>query len=402
MIPVIEFPSLVQNTACFFSSLFYKRQSKHCKEYVTGLIISHKYTINTMNSVFMQSNDQSALNKFLTSSDWDEKAVNDKRLELLQQNKKTKWKPYGIVAIDDTLCHKTGKDIEGAGKFYDHAEHKNVLAHNLVTSHYTDNEMSYPIDFRLYHKDGSNTAKQYGFRTKIELAIELIRDCMSRDMPVNAFVFDSWFLSKEVAKVINDYEKVYVAPLKSNRLVMVNGKYIPIAKFAKKLKAKDFNKVKIKDSVYKTYTFITRVSKLGKVRVLISYERGVKNPSLFVTNELNWEEKRILKTYLKRFTIDTFYKEAKQNLGFGSYQVRKLKGIMRHWYLVFLAYSLLKLGAATGKLGRWTDAKTIGKACRDVIMESLDSLVRWLYEKFRCNMNIGGIMELLTLKIAKL
>ena len=67
MIPVIEFPLIVQNAARFFSPLFYRRQLKHYKEYVTGLIVSHKYTINTMNSVFMQSNDQSVLNKFLTS-----------------------------------------------------------------------------------------------------------------------------------------------------------------------------------------------------------------------------------------------------------------------------------------------------------------------------------------------
>ena len=401
MIPVIEFPLIVQNAARFFSPLFYRRQLKHYKEYVTGLIVSHKYTINTMNSVFMQSNDQSVLNKFLTSSDWDEKSLNDKRLELLQRNRKTQWKHYGIVTIDDTLCHKTGKNIEGVGKFYDHAEHKYVLAHNLVTSHYADNEISYPIDFRLYHKDGSKVAKQYGFRTKIELAIEFVHDCMSRNIPVYTFVFDSWFLCREVAEVIKGYGKAYVAPVKSNRLVIVKGKYIPIKEFAKTIEANCFNTVEIKRKVYRTHTFVTKLSKLGKVRMLISYEKGLKEPVFLVTNELNWEERRILKTYLKRSTIDAFYKEAKQNLGFEGYQVRNLKGIMRHWYLVFVAYSLLKLGAAIGKLGRWIDAKTIGRACRDVIMESLNSFVKWLYEKFKCKINTGGVMEMLILKIAK-
>jgi hypothetical protein len=402
MLPVIEIPGIVSGPASFFSALFWKRQQKHFKEYVTGLIVSSKATISTMNRLFLDGNDQSSLNKFLTESDWDEKAVNDRRLEMLQRNGITRWKPWGIVAIDDTLCHKTGKDIEGVGEFYDHAEGKCVMAHNLVTSHYSDKEISYPLDYRLYHKDGSETAKAYGFRTKIELCIELIHDAMARHVPAIAFVFDSWFLCEDVAGAVESYGKAYVAPAKSNRIIRVGGAEMNITEYARTVPAEKFRDVKVGGRVYAAYSFACSMSKLGKVRACISREKGdVKDFTFFVTNMLDWEEGRMLNTYAKRWTIDAFYRDAKQELGFEDYQVRKLKGIMRHWYLVFVAYSVLKLGMAKGRLGRWLDAETIGKACRHVVIAGIRTFLKWTYAKFRENVSIDKLMEMLSIKIAK-
>ena len=138
MFPIIEIPPAFSNVSSFFSSLFHERQMKHFCEYETGLIVSENTTIDAMNKLFLNGNDQSSLNKFLTQSDWDENELNNKRLELLQTRKKTKWKPYGIVAIDDTILHKTGKDMEGADWFFDHSEGRIVLGHNIVTAHYMD------------------------------------------------------------------------------------------------------------------------------------------------------------------------------------------------------------------------------------------------------------------------
>jgi len=272
MLPVIEIPQIVSSPAAFFDFLFWKRQQKHFQEYTTGLIISPKATISTMNRLFINGNDQSSLNKFLTQSNWDEKALNDKRLELLQKCNKTKWKPWGIVVIDDTICHKTGKNIEGVGKFWDHSEKRYVTGHNLVTSHYADKEVSYPIDYDLYHKDGSELAEKLGFRTKIQIAIELIHDVIKRDIPVYAFVLDSWFLCKDIADVINSYNKAYVARSKSNRKVRINRMEMSIAEYAETIPAEKFREIKVRGKVFMAYSFVCRMSKLGKVRACVSYE----------------------------------------------------------------------------------------------------------------------------------
>ena len=66
----------------------------------------------------------------------------------------------------------------------------------------------------------------------------------------------------------------------------------------------------------------------------------------------DWEAKRILMTYLDRWPTETFNEDTKGNLGFEEYQLRRLQGIKRHWYLSFVAYTLLGDQAHPGH-SRW-------------------------------------------------
>lgn len=380
---------------------------KHFREYETGLIVSENTTIDAMNKLFLDGNDQSSLNKFLTQSGWDESELNNKRLELLQTKRKTQWKPYGIIAIDDTILHKTGKDMEGADWFYDHRLGRQVLGHNIVTAHYMDDLVSYPIDYKLYHKEDSDIALNEGFKTKIQLAKELITDCIDREIPVKVFLFDRWFLCKEISDLLNRHDKVFISPLKCNNRVMRDGVYIPLKEYIVRTNDDDYEEIEVAKKKYLVYTKATRHPTAGKIRIVISYpiddngKIAKDMPAFFATNRLDWEPRKILKMYMKRWGIEVFYRDAKQALGLESYQVRKLKAIKRHWYLVFMAYSLLKLGVLKGGLGKLSNAKTIGEACRSVLMGSLKSFVRWIFEKFAQNAKITDVMEVLTLKIAK-
>ena len=87
--------------------------------------------------------------------------------------------------------------------------------------------------------------------------------------------------------------------------------------------------------------------------------------------------KTILKTYLKRWEIDSFYRDAKQELGLEDYEVRKMRGMRRHWLMVFLADALLQLGSRRGEPVAWigTCLKTVGSRCRYAAFEVLKLFV---------------------------
>ena len=407
MLPIIEIPPVISHISSAFTPFFNKCQIKHFREYTTGLIVSENTTIDSMNRLFINGNDQSSLNKFLTRSDWNEADVNEKRLELLQQKKKTQYKPHGIIALDDSLLHKTGENIEGVEIFYDHSSGEYMLGHNIVTAHYIDDQTNYPVDYRLYHKKGGEWAERAGFKTKIELAMELIRYCIEMEIPVKIFEFDSWFLCREIAELLREHGKVFVCPVKKDRHVQWDGPYIRLEDIAPLIKESEFEKIKLGKATYLAYSRVVKISKIGKVRLAVSYELDDNDnkkhdaPKYFVTNMLDWDAKKVLKTYHKRWGIETFYRDAKQELGLEDYQVRKLNAIRRHWYLIFVAYSLLKLGAGQGGLGRWVNAKTIGQMCTNVIMDSICSFVKWIFEKADNGVRISEVMETLTLKIAK-
>ncbi len=52
---------------------------------------------------------------------------------------------------------------------------------------------------------------------------------------------------------------------------------------------------------------------------------------------------RIVKLAHRRYNVEQFYEDAKQELGFDDYQVRSWPGLHRHLFLVMLAYSFLAL-----------------------------------------------------------
>jgi len=71
-----------------------------------------------------------------------------------------------------------------------------------------------------------------------------------------------------------------------------------------------------------------------------------------LTNNLSLADKEIVFHAARRWKIEEFYKDAKENLGFDQYQVRTLKEIKKHWYFVFLAYTFLKMSKLKGAFQR--------------------------------------------------
>jgi hypothetical protein len=65
------------------------------------------------------------------------------------------------------------------------------------------------------------------------------------------------------------------------------------------------------------------------------------------TNATRWGALRVLSEYLDRWPIEVLFKESKQYLGLGDYQVLRYRGIERYLHLVLIAHLLLThLGAS--------------------------------------------------------
>jgi SRSO17 transposase len=402
MATIVAYPEVVSESIPFFRDLFSGRQVKHCSEYLAGLIISDEANVSEINRIFLDANDQSSLNRFLTEYEWSEKELNDRRLEFLQQSPATAWKSYGVMSIDDVLLEKTGKHIAGVGKFFNHSEGRFCLGQNLVTSHYADREKHYPIDYGLYLKEDSDEAKREGFSTKIRLACMLVEDAVKRRIPAKTFVFDSWFMCNELTALIEKNSKDWISKLKSNRLVRCGKEYVQTMKFAKAIPPEKFSKTQIGKKTYWTYTKVVMLKDCEKkVRIVVSYdnEKLEGEPEIFVTNRTDWHSKGILTIYSKRWTVETFYRDAKQNLGLGDSQLRTLAGIRRHWYLVLTAYSLLKRRICESSLGRRAiSVRTIGEACRSVRMNALENLVLWVHKNLKQGAEIQEILGVLLSK----
>ena len=81
---IVEFPKVVRDAVRDFGDLFScQPQRRHFAEYLTGLMISQNKTITGINSEFVETTDQSCLNRFVTAADWGVEELNQRRLDLL-------------------------------------------------------------------------------------------------------------------------------------------------------------------------------------------------------------------------------------------------------------------------------------------------------------------------------
>lgn len=397
MLPITAHPPIVTKYGSYFQSLFTEPAYQHFLHYVTGLITVEHPTIVEITSHIVNGKDQSSLNRFLTKTDWNHSLLNDKRLALLQQNQKTAWKKTGVVCIDDTFSEKTGSSMEGVGWYKDHTGDKGyVKAHNFVYSHYADLQVQYPLDFLLYVKeeDIENQDLFRPFQNKIELACMLIDQAEAREIQAQVYVFDSWYFSKELTDHIESYEKDWISVAKLNRIVLWNGNQITLKEFVTKtISWSSYKRMEVNGKVFWYFSKTVTLKSQGKVRIVATFEEkdGVlaKEPTVLVTNRKDWNAKKIMETYAIRWSIETFFRDGKQSLGFTEYQLRSIDAVERHLCLVNLAYSLLELERIESFLLTKVHNQliTIGAQAKHVANDLLRNLVLWVYDQTKKNTN---------------
>ena len=434
MIKIIKLPAIIQQHGKKFRTIFKnKAQYKHFKEYVTGLMLCENKTFMGIHSKYVDARSINSLDHFMIRADWSEHQINNQRITHLQQRNDTASKPDGVVAIDDTLTHKTGKSMDDAEYHFDHSTNKYVLGHNIVSTQYKDRNVSYPLDYRQYYRKPINKQlqKQYKkldkqinlfepkqylleklkllldyqyrlkrFKSKIALAIELIYHAEAMGINAKTYLFDCWFLCKALVNVIGSYGKDWISVLKSNRNLMIKNQQMPVSDYIKTIPKSCYRQINTRaGKCYWVFSKVVQVCSLGKVRLVISYSnhRLTGDPVVFVTNRKDWEPVKILSTYELRWSIDAFYRDAKQHLGLEAYQLRTGKGIKRHWYLVFLAYTFLMLNVQQSRLLRRLKANlsTIGESSRALADEVTMSLILWIYKNFKNNNHVDEVLQCL-------
>jgi hypothetical protein len=434
-LPIVQFPHIVSENLAHFAPVFATReQQKHFCEYVTGLIAGDKATVSAMNDLFVNQNDQSALNKFLTQTRWDEHELNRRRLhlEVVRLQRRPVSAEAGRLIIDDTLAHHTKCTMEGLAYLRARRLGRNVWAHNVVTSYYVNRSDQFPVDLRLYcqfnrqHEQQvlaqsiqrlastptlanyrqhlaillSYHYRQQLYQPKTELGAQLVAQAVASGLPFSVVLFDNWFLRLPLVQAIESAHKDWVGGCPKDRLVLYQNRWIQVQEFIRTLPAPAYRPYQIGQHLFWVFSKVLPMKNLHRrrVRLLAVYEDEVKlqeTPHFFATNRTDWEAKRILTTYLDRWPTETFNEDIKGNLGFEAYQLRQLRAIRRHWYLCFVAYSLLSLQGPPGR-SRWNvrgQFQSTGQRCHAVADELLGHLIAWTAQQLEQGLSTDTVLQ---------
>jgi SRSO17 transposase len=186
MLPITEYPSFLQEMKGYLEPAFSnRRQLDNAMRYLTGLmVLPERKNVSMISRSFVDYKNQSSVNNFITDSTWSDKEFHEMSIQVVKDAVQKQKITHGKLVIDDTLSEKSGKHIEGVGWFRDISQGKNVLAHNIVSTHYFAGTFHVPLDFEIYVKEKDCQDKEK-FRTKIEIAKELLKKAVSFIQPSN-------------------------------------------------------------------------------------------------------------------------------------------------------------------------------------------------------------------------
>ncbi|YAF93926.1 MAG: IS701 family transposase (plasmid) [Nodularia sp. CChRGM 3473] len=354
-----------------FDNVFtHKAQKREFRHYLGGLLgESERKNLFQMaeNAVGVTYH---RLHHFLTEAPWSSYQVNECRLEIMNKCSQTRISRGFSLIIDDSGHRKSGNFTDGVGRQYIGEIGKTDNGIVVVTTHLYDGRKSLPLDIELYqHASSLTEGKQDSeFKKKPELALKLIDRTIERKYQPGIVIVDAGYGNN--TSFLLELEKrqlKYLGGLAKNRKVTVTTKdNIPqqtrLDELAQSLPTEAFTKIQLDLDKPKTVWIVTREIEIpqlkGKRNIAIVMNAATFSEATdidyFITNFSSsivtpeW----IVDTYSQRNWVEVFYREAKGWLGLKEYQVRDKRSLIRHFILVFCAYTFILWHQMTGGLRR--------------------------------------------------
>ncbi|MHB1469997.1 MAG: transposase [Thermoplasmataceae archaeon] len=365
-IPIFSSPQIVSELLEKYRDAFPDiRLFRHFEEIVNAMQISDKRSIAHLNSLSLDHVNQSNMNRFL-SSGIDEELIFQGNVNLINTIEKD-----GILAIDDTIVEKTGKNIEAAGWIFDHSIGKTVWGIQITTSVLSGRFGMYPISAEIYQRmeKPDSEGRMEDYRTKIEMQIETIGKCISAGLHFSIVTGDIWYFTKDMVKYLDEKKLDWVFQSKGNRKIKIRGRWTTLEEID--LSYTDSRTFTISGNTYSVWEIEGRVKGIGSVKAIIS--EGISGRRYYVTNHRKWKAKRILETYLERWVIEVLHRDYKQD-GLGGISLRKLCKTELYLRLIVSGRTLLEI-ASIRSLNRYPGIPDrVGKRKRWIAFEMLENL----------------------------
>jgi len=297
---------------------------------------------------------------------------------------------HKCLIFDDTKIAKSGRTIEGISKIYDHASHNFLFGYKLLVAGYWNGSVFIPIDFSFHRENKNNKSKKYGLskketkkqkRTKREkgspvikrfkelnskkndIILDIFKRVNQRKIDVEYILIDSWFTSLQLIsklKKINADISV-IGMYKYNSKVNVEGNQKSIKQLRKSKKGLKYSRS----------TGLYHMSIVGeidgikcKIFLIRRGKRGAWHTILSTDTTLAFNS--MIKIYNIRWTIEVFFKEAKQLLGLGKCQSTNFDVQIAQTTITMIQYLMMSLKY------QMEAYQTIGGLFKDVKQDYID------------------------------
>jgi hypothetical protein len=326
--------------------------------------------------------------------------------------------------VDDTSKARAGRKVEGTSCYFDHTEGRHRKGHQVLQLGLAGPKGFLPVEAQLVmgekaaidkpkdkpFKDQRSSAARDMRRAREQSKHQLFRDMLQRarraGFKAASVLADAWFGCKENIACALELELRAIFQMKRGNLAYNydGGSYT-----ARQLYLKVQRKMKPKNprARYKTASLIVRINLATEksqpdhwVQVRLVFSAPVRASHvdtwvLFLCTDLTLSDTKILEIYALRWSIEVYFKEIKQNLGFlkeqsGRYQLAYASVHLAALRYLLLFDAMLRQGALsygqirdreTGRLQTLTYATLLWQLFRALIEGALEGLVKDLGRK---------------------
>jgi hypothetical protein len=321
--------------------------------------------------------------------------------------------------VDDTSQARSGRKVEGTSCYFDHTEGRHRKGHQVLQLGLASEKGFLPLEAQIvtgqkgaidkpkdkpFHDQRSSAARDMR-RAREHSKHQLFRDMLQRALragfSAGYVLADAWFGCKENIDCCRDNKLVGIFQMKRGLLAY---QYRGRAYTARQLYALVQRRMRPRNrrARFKTASLIVSLNletdarqpaRWVEVRLVFSapvQARSADTWVVFLCTNVTLSEAKVLEVYALRWSIEVYFKEIKQNLGFlkeqsGRYQVAYASVHLAALRYLLLFEAMLRAGQLSygevrdresGRLQTLTYAALLWQLFRALIEGALEGLVR--------------------------
>lgn len=325
-----------------YKDLFPEVRSYECLKYLHLGIISaiKRKSLPEIAKVVGLKSAQS-LHHFLTQSPWDVTELRKRRLAKTLAF----LKGHSItVVIDETGDRKKGKRTDYVARQYLGSIGKVDQGIVSVNAYGIYQNITFPLLFKVFKPKGTLKAED-NFFTKIELAIEIIKELIEFGFKIELVLADSFYgESHSFIRTLDNYKLPWIVAIRSN-----HGVWMPAEQSVRANKWHKFLRIfsnQTSETRYIREIIFGKRSSRTYWEITIDPETLPENATSFVMTNLKGNIKKTLgNLYGLRTWVEYGFRQSKQELGWHDYRLTNFPDLEKWWEIIFSVYLMISLNS---------------------------------------------------------
>ncbi len=332
--------AIIDEYCAEYKDLFKEVRNYECFKYLhLGIISTLKRKSLPEIAKVVSINSAQSLHHFLANSDW---SVNQLKQRRLNKIKKTLNGNAITVVIDETGDWKKGKKTDYVARQYLGSVGKIDNGIVSVNAYGVYSHITFPLSVKIFKPKGT-LREEDKYKTKIELATEIITELVEEGFNIKLVLADSFYgESSQFIRKLGLYNLAYVVAIRSN-----HGVWLPANQ---SVRANKWCKFERRFSNQKSEIRYIREIVYGKKRAITYWEITTdpetlpENSTTFVMTNLQGNLKKTLGDLYGLRTWEEYgFRQCKQELGWTDYRLTNFQHIERWWEIIFCVYTMISL-----------------------------------------------------------